>query len=53
MFVAKDGKAELRWISLGDPVADRYPVKAGLKPGESVIDAPGDLKDGQPVEVAK
>lgn len=53
VFIARDGKAELRWLSLGDPVADRFPVKAGLKPGEAVIDAPGDLKDGQPVEVGK
>lgn len=53
VFVAREGKAELRWLSLGDPLGDRLPVKAGLKPGEAVIDAPGALQDGQPVEVAK
>lgn len=53
VFVARDGKAELRWLSLGEAAGDRLPVRAGLKPGEAVIDAPGDLKDGQPVEVAK
>jgi RND family efflux transporter MFP subunit len=51
VFVASSGKAELRWISLGEPVGDRIPVRAGLRPSEAVIDAPGALRDGQPVEV--
>lgn len=51
VFVASSGKAELRWISLGEPIGDRVPVRAGLKPSEAVIDAPGALRDGQPVEV--
>jgi len=53
VFVVKDGKAELRWLSLGEPQGDRIPVRAGLAKGEQVIDAPGDLKDGQPVAVEK
>ena len=53
VFVAKEGKAELRWLALGDAQGDRVPVKSGLRTGEAVIDAPGELKDGQPVEVAK
>jgi len=53
VFVAKDGKAELRWLSLGEAQGDRIPVRAGLSKGEPVIDAPGDLKDGQPIEVTK
>lgn len=53
VFVARDGRAELRWLSLGDAAGDRVAVRSGLKPGEAVIDAPGGLKDGQPVEVAK
>lgn len=53
VFVAKDGKAELRWLSLGEAQGDRQPVRAGLAKGEQVIDAPGDLKDGQPIEVTK
>ncbi len=53
VYVAREGRAELRWLSLGDASGDRVPVKSGLKAGEAVIDAPGDLKDGQPVEVAK
>ncbi len=53
VFVVKDGKAELRWISLGAGQGDRIPVRAGLVQGEPVIDAPGGLRDGQPVEVTK
>ena len=53
VFIAKDGKAELRWLSLGEAQGDRIPVRAGLAKGEAVIDAPGNLKDGQPIEVLK
>lgn len=53
VFVALNGKAELRWLSLGDAQGDIFPVRAGLAKGEQVIDAPGDLRDGQPVEVMK
>jgi len=53
VFLARNGKAELRWLSLGEAQGDRYPVRAGLVKGESIIDQPGDLKDGQPVEVIR
>lgn len=53
VFVADQGRALLRWISLGESAGDRYPVRAGLKPGEAVIDAPGALRDGQVVEVIR
>jgi membrane fusion protein, multidrug efflux system len=53
VYIAKDGKAELRWLSLGETQGDRCPVRAGLAKGEQVIDTPGDLKDGQPIEVTK
>ena len=53
VFVVRDGKAELRWLSLGERQGDRYPVRAGLSKGEAVIDAPGALRDGQRVEVAQ
>ncbi len=53
VFVAKDGKAYLRWVALGEAVGDRVPVRAGLEPGEAVIDAPGALRDGQRVEVIR
>ncbi len=53
VFVAREGKAELRWLSLGEARDGGVPVRAGLKAGESVIDNPGQLVDGQPIEVAK
>lgn len=53
VFVVREGRAELRWLSLGERQGDRYPVRAGLSKGEAVIDAPGALRDGQRVEVAQ
>lgn len=53
VFLAQDGRAQLRWLSLGSRNGDRVEVRAGLAQGEAVIDRPGDLKDGQPVEVAR
>jgi RND family efflux transporter MFP subunit len=53
VFIAREGKAELRWLSLGEAQGDRIPVRAGLAASEQVIDAPGDLRDGQPIEVQK
>ncbi|HZZ83807.1 MAG TPA: efflux RND transporter periplasmic adaptor subunit [Anaeromyxobacteraceae bacterium] len=52
VFVLDGGRAELRWLAVGDAAGDRLPVRAGLAPGEQVIDAPGALRDGDPVEVA-
>ncbi len=51
VFVAANGRAELRWISAGEPSGDDVPVRAGLRAGEVVIDAPGALRDGQAIEV--
>jgi RND family efflux transporter MFP subunit len=51
VFVAADGIAELRWIAAGEPSGDGVLVRAGLRPGEPVVDAPGALRDGQRVEV--
>jgi len=53
VFVAQNGQAHLRWISLGEAQGDHLPVRAGLVKGEAVIDQPGTLKDGQPIEVKK
>ncbi|MGZ6141797.1 MAG: efflux RND transporter periplasmic adaptor subunit [Myxococcales bacterium] len=52
VFVAENGRAELRWLSLGDGADGAVAVRAGLHPGDRVVDAPGDLRDGQPIEVA-
>jgi RND family efflux transporter MFP subunit len=51
VFVAAAGRAELRWIAVGEPVGDHVPVRAGLAPADRVIDAPGALRDGQEIEV--
>ncbi|WP_242394156.1 efflux RND transporter periplasmic adaptor subunit [Anaeromyxobacter oryzisoli] len=51
VFVARSGRAELRWISLGEQAGDVFAVRAGLAPDDVVIDAPGALRDGQAVEV--
>jgi membrane fusion protein (multidrug efflux system) len=51
VFVAAAGRAQLRWLALGEEVGGRVPVRAGLAPGEAVIDAPGALGDGQRIEV--
>jgi membrane fusion protein (multidrug efflux system) len=51
VFVAFAGRAELRWVSLGEPVGGGFAVRAGLRPDETVIDAPGALRDGEPVQV--
>jgi RND family efflux transporter MFP subunit len=53
VFVAREGKAELRWLSLGEAQGGTVRVRAGLMPGETIIDQPGSLVDGQPIEVAK
>lgn len=52
VFVAAGGRAELRWLALGEPAGDLVAVRAGLRPEDHVVDAPGALRDGQPVEVA-
>lgn len=51
VFVASGGRAELRWLSVGETAGDLVAVRAGLRPGEDVVDAPGPLRDGQAVEV--
>ncbi|HEU4952212.1 MAG TPA: efflux RND transporter periplasmic adaptor subunit [Holophagaceae bacterium] len=53
VFVVEDGRAVLRWLSLGERRDGRVEVRAGLKADEPVVDQPGDLKDGQPVEVSR
>jgi RND family efflux transporter MFP subunit len=53
VFVARDGRAELRWLSLGEAQGERFPVRAGLTSLDPVIDQPEGLVDGQPVEVQR
>lgn len=53
VFVAREGRAELRWISVGERMGGRIVVRAGLAADEAVVDAPGDLVDGQAIEVLR
>jgi hypothetical protein len=53
VFVARDGRAELHWLSVGEPEAGVVAVRAGIQPGDLVIDKPDGLVDGQPVEVVR
>jgi hypothetical protein len=34
-------------------VGDHVPVRAGLRAGDVVVDEPGTLRDGDPVEVLR
>jgi RND family efflux transporter MFP subunit len=51
VFVAKDGHAELRWISLGEASGEAVTIRSGLKAGDQVIAQPAGLQDGQPVDI--
>jgi len=50
-FVVEEGRARLRWLAVGEAAGNRVAIRAGLRPGERVIDAPGGLADGAAVEV--
>ncbi len=52
VFIVQGGRAELRWLSLGAAEGDLIPVRAGVHAGELVINPPGNLRDGQLVEIA-
>jgi membrane fusion protein, multidrug efflux system len=52
VFLVREGRAELRWIAAGEVATDAISVRAGLRAGDSVVDSPGDLRDGDPIEVA-
>lgn len=51
VFVVRNGRALLRWLAVGDVEGDTAWVRAGLAAEERVIERPGDLRDGDPVEV--
>jgi multidrug efflux pump subunit AcrA (membrane-fusion protein) len=51
VFVAADGVARRRLVSLGSELQDRYEVLAGLEAGELVVLDPGSLQDGQGVQI--
>jgi membrane fusion protein, multidrug efflux system len=51
VFVADNGRARLRWLSVGDVLGSDVLVRAGLASNEVVIDHPGSLRDEQAIEV--
>jgi membrane fusion protein, multidrug efflux system len=51
VFVADNGRARLRWLSVGDVLGTDVMVRAGLSGDEAVIDNPGSLRDEQAIEV--
>jgi membrane fusion protein, multidrug efflux system len=50
VFVAANGRAELRWLAMGDDRGDPVAIRAGLAPSDAVVKAPGALRDGDAVE---
>ncbi|MBP9900412.1 MAG: efflux RND transporter periplasmic adaptor subunit [Verrucomicrobiota bacterium] len=52
LFVATDGKAQMRIVRTGKQAAQGVEILAGLVPGESVVIEGADrLRDGQPVSI--
>jgi multidrug efflux pump subunit AcrA (membrane-fusion protein) len=51
VFVAEDGTAHRRLVSLGSLADGRYEVLAGLESGEEVVTQPSAVQDGQPIEI--
>ena len=51
LFVAADGKAQMRLVRAGKQTAQGIEILAGLAPGEAVvIEGAGTLRDGQPLQ---
>ena len=51
LFVAADGKAQMRLVRAGKETAQGIEILTGLAPGESVVvEGAGNLRDGQPVQ---
>jgi len=51
VFVAENGRAHLRWLSVGEPSGTEVSIRAGLGSKEAVIDVPGALCDEQAIEI--
>ena len=51
LFVAADGKAQMRLVRTGKQTAQGVEILAGLAPGEAVVvEGAGNLRDGQPLQ---
>lgn len=51
VFIARDGHAQLRWLRLGRSFGEQSEVLGGLDPGDSVVVAPGALREGAAVRI--
>ena len=52
LFVAADGKAQMRLVRTGKETPQGIEILAGLAPGEAVvIEGAGNLRDGQPLQM--
>jgi RND family efflux transporter MFP subunit len=49
VFVAKDGRAHLRWVALGARDGATVEIRAGVEAAERVVIDPAGLVDGSPV----
>jgi len=52
VFVVREGHAQLRWLAVGEQDGDAAWIRAGVTADESLVERPGQLRDGDPVEVA-
>jgi len=51
LFIALDGKAQMRLVRAGKETSQGIEILAGLAPGEAVvIEGPANLRDGQPLQ---
>jgi len=51
VFVVRKGHAQLHWLAMGEQQVDAAWVRAGLTADESLVESPGELRDGDQVEV--
>ncbi len=50
VFVAADGRAQMRLVRTGKPSGDKIEILSGLEPGEKIVVA-GDVRDGQRIQL--
>jgi RND family efflux transporter MFP subunit len=53
LFVAREGRARLRWVAVGARDGASVEVRAGVEAGERVVVDPAGLVDGSPVRETK
>jgi HlyD family secretion protein len=53
VILVEDGKAVERPVTTGDTRGDAIEIVSGVRAGESVVDSPGSLQQGQPVRFAE